>query len=87
MNSNFLNLKWRDALLAAFVAVIIVVAQVILPALKTAGEGSAFIVNWIALGYSALYAFFSSLFALFLTNSDGKPLTDEKGQVLGISKR
>jgi len=87
MNSNFLNLKWRDALVAAFIAVVIVAAQVILPALKAAGEGSAFFVSWAALGYSALYTFISSLFALFFTNSDGVPLVGENGKVLGIGKK
>lgn len=87
MNSNFLSLKWRDALLAAFIAVVIVVAQVILPALKAAAEGSTFFVSWVALGYSALYTFLSSLFALFFTNSSGQPLVGENGKVLGISRK
>lgn len=87
MNSNFLDLKWKDAMLAAIIAVIVVVGQTVLPALKAAGEGAAFMVNWVALGYSALYAFFSSLFALFLTNSNGQPLIDEQGKFLGIGKK
>jgi hypothetical protein len=77
MNSTFLDLKWKDALLSALIAVIVVVANVVLPALKEAGDGQTFFVNWAALGYMALYTFGSSLLGLFLTNSNGQPLTKE----------
>lgn len=87
MNSKFLSLKLKDGLLSAIIAVLVATSGVVLPALKIASTGGDFVVDWIALCYLSVYTFLSTLVSLFLTNSNGQPLTDEQGKILGISKK
>jgi len=85
-NSTFLSFDWRDALISGLVAVIFVLGNILLPALKDSAAGNPFIMNWVALGYNAIYTFLSTLFGLFFVNSQGQIFTTETGKVLGITK-